>query len=300
MGSTFLDAKKARGITVGVCLPALDEAATIGTICRSISADLMTPGIVDQLVVVDSGSSDDTMAIAAAAGATVVRARDLVPAAPAIEGAGKGESLWKSLSIMETDVIVWLDSDTRNFGPHFVTSLVAPLLEDEQLVFTKAFYERPLGSSEGVLPVGGARVTEIAIRPLLNLFFPDMIGFVQPLSGEYAGFREVLLDVPFATGYDVDLLLLLDIVERHGLDAVAQVDLGSRVHRNRDIPSLGRMSFEIMRSLFRRLEEGGRIKIADALPTHIVQFEDTDGIPRPIDFTSRTIERPPMSSLLDV
>lgn len=298
--TTLLEAKERRGVTVGVCLPALDEAATIGAICRSITADLVAPGIVDQLVVIDSGSSDDTMAVAAEAGATVARARDLVPQAPNVEGAGKGESLWKSLSVMATDVIVWLDSDTRNFGPHFVTSLVAPLLEDEELVFTKAFYERPLGSAEEVLPVGGARVTEIGVRPLLNLFFADLIAFVQPLSGEYAGLREVLLDVPFATGYDVDVLLLLDIVERYGLDAVAQVDLGSRVHRNRDIPSLGRMSFEIMRSLFRRLEDSGRIKIADTLPARLIQFDGSGGTPSAIGFESSTTERPPMRSLLDV
>lgn len=292
--------KERRGLTVGVCLPALDESATIGTICRTIVDELLAPGFVDQLVVVDSGSSDDTMEIAAGAGATVVRARELVPNAPALASGGKGESLWKSLGVMTTDVIVWLDSDTRNFGPHFVTSLVGPLLEDDSLVFTKAFYERPLGSADGLLPVGGARVTEMGIRPLLNLFFPDLIGFVQPLSGEYAGLREALLDVPFATGYDVDLLLLLDIVERHGLDAVAQVDLGSRVHRNRDVPSLGRMSFEIMYSLFRRLEEAGALKVADALGSRLIQFDGSDGAPESTAFEVGMLERPPMRSLLEL
>jgi glucosyl-3-phosphoglycerate synthase len=291
--------KRERGLTVGVCLPALNEAATVGTICSTVVDSLVPEGFVDQLVVVDSGSDDDTAAVAEAAGATVFKAADLVPAAAPLAQPGKGESLWKSLSVMTTDIVVWLDSDTRNFDSHFVTSLVAPLVTEADLVFTKAFYDRPLDAGDSVLSMGGARVTEISIRPLINLLCPELAGFIQPLSGEYAGRREVLLDLPFGTGYDVDLLMLIELVERAGLGGLAQVDLGSRIHRNRDIPALGRMSFEIVRMLLGRLEEGGRLKLADALPEILVQFSDMDGPRRVSSYRETSVPRPPMRSFFE-
>jgi glucosyl-3-phosphoglycerate synthase len=289
--------KDGAGLTIGVCLPALDEAATVGRICEVIATDLVAPGFVDRLVVVDSGSTDETMAVAAAAGASVARARDLVPTAPEIATPGKGESLWKSLSVVDTDVIVWLDSDTRNFGSHFIVGLVAPLLSDPEVVFSKAFYERPLHGEDGLARTGGGRVTELAIRPLVNLFYPEFAGFIQPLSGEYAGRRDALIELPFGVGYEVDVLLLIDVVERFGLDAVAQVDLGRRVHRNRDADALGRMSFEIMRALFDRLERSGRLKVAGDLPDLITQFADLRGRYLPNASMHPQDTRPPMRSL---
>jgi len=307
-GRTFYDdpppiddllADKGRaGTTVGICLPALDEEATVGAICRTIVGELMDPGLVDQLVVVDSGSTDATEAEATSAGARVVRAADLVPAAPPVTQGGKGESLWKSLAVMETDIVVWVDSDTRNFTATFISALVAPLLADRSLVFTKAFYERPLDRDAGLLPMGGARVTELSVRPLINLLCPELAGFIQPLSGEYAGRREALADLPFGTGYDVDLMLLIDLVQRHGLEAIAQVDLGNRVHRNRDIPALGRMSFEIVRSLLERLDEEGRLKLAETLPEILTQFTDQDGDRSTSAYRARSDRRPPMRSFL--
>lgn len=295
----LLALKERRGMTVGVCLPALDEAATVGTICRTIATELAATGFVDQLLVIDSGSTDDTAEVAAAAGATVHRAGDLVPDARPVASPGKGESLWKSLAVVNTDIVVWLDSDTRNFGSRYVTDLVAPLLGNESLVFAKAFYERPLHTDDGLARTGGGRVTELAIRPLINLFYPALAGFIQPLSGEYAGRRDALLQIPFGVGYEVDLLMLIDLVERHGLEAVAQVDLGSRIHRNRDPDALGRMSFEIMRALFDRLEDSGHLKLAEPLPGTLTQFISMTGTYRARGADHSVESRPPMGSLLD-
>ena len=292
-------AKAGAGLTVGVCLPALDEEATIGPICGVITSELVAEGLVDELVVIDSGSSDRTAGVAAEAGATVYRARDLVPEVPTLADPGKGESLWKSLAVLDTDVVVWLDSDTRNFGAHFVTGLIAPILTDRDIVFTKAFYERPLDTKEGPARPGGGRVTEVAIRPLINLLYPALAGFVQPLSGEYAGRRDALAEMPFGTGYDVDLLLLIDLVERYGLDRIVQVDLGSRVHRNRPADELGRMSFEIFSALLERLEDGGRLKLADPLPETMIQFVTAGGAHTPLSSRRVARRRPPMRTIIE-
>lgn len=295
---TLLERKADVSASIGVCLPALNEAATVGSICRSVITDLIAPGLVDELVVIDSGSTDGTTGAAAEAGAQVFKAADLVPQAPTSRDPGKGESLWKSLAVVDTDLVVWLDSDTRNFTSSFVTRLIAPLLDDPGLVFTKAFYDRPIDGGAGLLPVGGARVTEISVRPLINLLYPELAGFIQPLSGEYGGRRNALLDIPFATGYDVDLLILIELVAQHGLAALAQVDLGSRVHRNRDIPSLGRMSFEIIRTLLERLDEDGRLKLAEEMPESLTQFTNRDGSREPATYTARSDRRPPMRGFL--
>ncbi|MGH2756925.1 MAG: glucosyl-3-phosphoglycerate synthase [Actinomycetota bacterium] len=290
--------KSARGVTVSVCLPALNEAATIGQICGVVVKDLIRGGLVDELVVVDSGSSDDTPAIARSAGAEVFHARDLVPQAPPTRAPGKGETLWKSLSVVSGDIVVWADSDTRNFDPRFVTRLVAPLLDHDSIGFVKAFYERPLRTETVTLPAEGARVTEIAVRPLLNLFFPRLAGVIQPLSGEYAGKVELLRDLPFLTGYAVDVGLLIDIVERHGLQVLAQADLGKRIHRNRDVPALGRMSFEIMHALLRRLDDEARLKLSEPLRDHLVQFTDGATGPEAARFDAAIEERRPMNDYL--
>lgn len=287
--------KSARDTTVSVCLPALNEAATIGSICRLIGQELVATGIVDQLAVIDSGSNDGTAARAGAAGAEVVRAADVLPELPANPNGGKGESLWKSLAVARGEIVIWLDSDTKNFAPTFVTSLLEPLLHDPEIAFVKAFYERPLHGPNDVLPAGGARVTEIAIRPLINLFFPQLAGFVQPLSGEYAGRSELLRSIPLTTNYAVDLGLLLDVVESVGLGRVGQADLGHRIHRNRDVPALGRMSFDIMHALFTRLDDEARVKLADELPRELVQFEDSPDGPKPLTYQVTPLVRPPMA-----
>lgn len=285
------------GLTVSVCLPALDEAATIGAICETISQELVDGcGLVDELVVVDSGSTDRTAAEAAAAGARVVHAGDLLPAAAAVSRAGKGEVLWKSLGAVSGDVVVWLDSDTRDFGSHFVTNLVAPLVRDDSILLCKGFYRRPVATADG-LGAGGGRVTELGVRPLLGLLFPDLAGIVQPLSGEYAGRTSVLKSLPMFTGYAVEAGILVDLVERFGLDALAQADLGVRVHRNRDVLSLGLMSAEIMQALLLRAEEQGRLKLSEGIEELLVQWDQSGGA-TPVVSRITLEERPPVESVL--
>ncbi len=293
----LVELKLRRSQTIGVCLPALNEEETIGQICRIVSRRLVTTGLVDRLVVVDTGSGDSTRHVAAEAGAEVYRASELVPEIEH-ESGGKGDALWRSLAALETDIVVWLDSDTRNFHERFVTELVAPLLADPTLKFAKAFYDRPIESEAGNLTTGGARVTEVALRPLLQFFYPELTGFIQPLSGEYAINCELARSLPFLTGYAVEIGLLIDVLSRVGLDAMCQVDLGMRVHRNREVLALGRTSFQVMQGLLLRAEAEGRIKLVDELPDALVQFKTSSDGPVPESYELAIEERPPMVTLL--
>lgn len=256
--------------SIAVCLPALNEAATIGPICEVVR-DLMEEGKVDRLVVVDSGSIDGTQELANKAGAEVFFVGDILPEIPLTPNAGKGEALWRSLAVIPEDIVAWLDSDTQNFGPHFVSALVAPLLDDDNVQYVKAFYERPLVQPvEGAL--GGGRVTELVARPLINLLYPELAHIRQPLSGEYAGRRKMLTSIPFFTGYAVEIGLLTTIAARFGVDSIAQADLGTRIHRPRSTGALGRMAFEIMGAFIDDMAEQGRLKLAEELPSEMVQF----------------------------
>ncbi len=291
------DLKNASGVRVAVCLPALDEATTIGAICRTIADDLVKPGVVDELIVIDTGSSDGTQEVAAEAGAVVHAAEDVLPGVPSgVERPGKGEALWKSLAVSSGDIVVWVDSDVRNFSSQFVARLLWPLLDDPTLMMTKAFYQRPLdrpGAAEGDR---GGRVTELAARPLLQLLFPPLGGVIQPLSGEYALRRRVAMEVPFVTGYGVDVGLLIDVAARFGLDAIAQVDLGARIHRNRDLLSLGRTSFQVVQAIVGRLRELGIIDFKGNMTASFRQFVGED--PATASSTDLVMAtRPPMATL---
>jgi glucosyl-3-phosphoglycerate synthase len=212
----LLAAKRATGTTVSVVLPALDEEATVGEIVSAIRRDLMVP-LVDELVVIDSGSTDRTGQAAAAAGARVVHRDDILPRIPAEHG--KGEVLWRSLLVTRGDVVCFIDADLREFDSAFVSGIVGPLLTDPGVAFVKAMYDRPLETETATIPAGGGRVTELVARPLLNLHWPLLAGFVQPLGGEYAARRALLERLPFATGYGVEIGLLVDALELAGLDA---------------------------------------------------------------------------------
>jgi len=288
------DIKRRKDTTVAVCLPALDEETTVGEICRSIRTQLMDgTAIVDELIVMDSGSSDRTEEVATAAGASVYMADHVLPHLP--PAGGKGEALWKSLAVVGADIVVWLDSDVTNFDPAFVTKLIAPLLLDDELVYTKGFYNRPIDEHGSTT---GGRVTELVVRPLLHLLYPELTGLIQPLSGEYAGRRSALTQVSFFTGYAVEIGLLIDLVERYGLDSIAQVDLGERKHRNRDTLALGRMSHEILTAMLLRLRDAGRIDFPAQLSDTMVQFVTGVAGPTPQVSRGAVTQRPPMTNVV--
>lgn len=287
------------GTSVTVCLPTLNEARTVGLICDAIRTELMgAHRVVDELLVVDSGSEDGTPEVAAAAGAEV-HFVDELPPRPAPRGtlAGKGEALWKSLAVARGDLLVWIDSDIRNFSATFVTSLLGPLLANNEVVMSKAFYERPLETPTGFEAKEGARVTELAARPLIQLLYPRLAGVIQPLSGEYAVRRKAIMELPFVTGYGVDVGLLIDVVERFGLDALVQADIGVRLHRNRDLATLGRMSFQVMQAILMRARAAGHLDTSDSSSTHLVQFLQ-ESLASPVHIDLEISERPPMSEVL--
>lgn len=295
----LLAAKRRTGSTVSVVLPALNEETTVGEIVSVIRRDL--PELVDELIVMDSGSTDRTAEVAAAAGAKVIGRAEALPRLPVRDG--KGEVLWRSLLVTSGDIVCFVDSDLREFSADFVSGIVGPLLTDPGLELVKAMYDRPLDGTA----TGGGRVTELVARPLLNLHWPRLAGFVQPLGGEYAARRGLLESLPFPVGYGVELGLLIDALESAGLDALAQVDVGVRHHRNQGGQALGRMAAAIHATAERRLGRGawgGRPGAAGGPPsyTSLTQFERGGGGDAGGGFAPRTYrldveERPPMRTL---
>jgi glucosyl-3-phosphoglycerate synthase len=289
-----VDARRATGTTVSLVLPARNEAETIGGV---VEAGMRLHGtLVDEVVVIDGASTDGTAQMAAEAGATVYGDNAIL--ADFGRARGKGDALWRALRVTTGDVIAYVDTDIRNPDPRFVWGIVAPLLLDPGIDYVKAFYDRPIDIGGVLQPSGGGRVTELMARPLLNLFWPSLAGLVQPLSGEYAGRRTVLEQVPFFTGYGVEIGLLIDILALRGADAIAQVDIGRRVHRNQTLHDLSRMSYAIASVALRRLEAAERATFAHAFDPRYVQFgRDADGriTLEPTEVTD--FERPPMTSI---
>ncbi|WP_405616178.1 glucosyl-3-phosphoglycerate synthase [Streptomyces sp. NBC_01511] len=278
-----------QGAQVSVVLPALNEAATVGRIVSVIRRELMAGPVplVDELVVIDSGSTDRTGEVAAAAGARVVHRDDILPRLPAVPG--KGEVLWRSLLVTSGDIVCFVDADLKDFSADFVSGIVGPLLTEPDVMFVKAMYDRPLGAEPGQ----GGRVTELVARPLLNLHWPLLAGFVQPLGGEYAVRRSLLERLPFPVGYGVELGLLVDALHTVGLDALGQVDVGVRRHRHQDGQALGRMAAAIYRTAQLRLSRGHLVRPV------LTQFERGEGGFEPRTHAVDTEERPPMREIAE-
>ena len=232
---------------VSLCIPARNEAETIGTIVELARSELVerTP-LLHEIVVMDDHSDDRTAEVASAAGARVARCEDLLT--DYAKGPGKGQAMWKSVYAAKGDLIVWCDADIRNFGVQFIIGLVGPLICHRDVSFVKGYYERPLDGKAGA----GGRVTELVARPLFSLFRPELAQFIQPLSGEYGGRRSALERLPFTHGYGVETGLLCDLAKSTDLSTIAQVDLGTRVHRNRDLDGLAVQSQQVMATLLHR------------------------------------------------
>jgi glucosyl-3-phosphoglycerate synthase len=248
------------GRTASAVLPARNEAATVGGIV-AVLGDLVEADVLDEVIVVDSGSTDATAAVAEAAGATVVDAATVFPElGPAL---GKGDALWRSLEVAKGDFVIWLDADLEEFAAHYVTGLLGPLLADDRAVLCKAFYKRPVVGTDGTRCAdGGGRVTELTARPALALLAPALAGLAQPLAGEYAMRREAAETVPFPTGYGVEIGVLLDVYELYGTSGIVQVDLDKRLHRNRPLAELGATAFEVLHAILERCGHAGELPSA--------------------------------------
>ena len=285
--------KQKKGLSISLAFPTLNEEATIGKEILVIKTELMDRyPLVDEIVVIDSSSQDKTRDIAKRFGAQVYESKAILASYGSYKG--KGENLWKSLYVLKGDIIVWVDADISNISPKFVYALVGPLLEYDSIGYVKAFYERPMQSAKGIMPSGGGRVTEILVRPLFSLYYPELAYFIQPLSGEYAGRRTILERLSFSVGYGVELGHLLDLYHEYGMGIFAQVDLDIRVHRNQTTEALGKMAYGILRTFFNRAQRYGEAQILrDLHPYHLtLQVEgDQHRIQR---HEIPSTERPPM------
>ncbi len=276
-----------RNQTVSVCLPARNEAATIGPILREL-VPLIDAGAIDQIVVVDN-STDDTAKIARSLGAEVHDQEALLPELGPV--LGKGDAMWRALHVLRGDIICFLDADSEQFGAHYACGLIGPLLRDPAIAFVKGFYRRPFRVGDTTMPDGGGRVTELTARPLLNMFYPELAAIEQPLAGEIAARRELLIQLPFVSGYGVDIALLLDAYHEVGLDGLAQVDLDVRQNAHQPLRDLGPMAFAVLQAVASRLEREGRL--AGLLPESFLGRAE-DGL-RPV--ASTPVQRPPHAEL---
>jgi len=294
--------KRSQDIRISVVIPARDEEATVGSVVAAIREAFMTgEPLVDELVMMDSDSTDRTAEVAAAAGATVYRCRDVGPGLGTYPG--KGEALWKSLLVTTGDILLFIDADLTRWGTHFITGLLGPLLDPaEETLLVKACYDR---ARDGA--AGGGRVTELVARPLLNLWWPELAGVAQPLAGEWAARRSLMETLPIPVGYGVEMAVLIDTAQRHGIGAIAQVDLGERAHRHQPDADLAVMAAELLMVAGRRRVPGGEphpcASVADesAAAAELRQFVREDGALRPRSRTVPSAERCPVAALrLDV
>lgn len=285
--------KEKKNLTISLCIPTLNEEKTIGKEVLILRSELMERyPLIDEFAVIDSGSKDKTLEVAQSYGADTYLASNILPEVG--DKRGKGENLWKAIHQLKGDIICYVDADISNIHPRFVYGLVAPLIKQAEVQYVKAFYDRPLNYSSGLRSSGGGRVTEILIRPLFSLFYPELTNIIQPLSGEYAARRQVLEMIPFPIGYGVETSHLLDLYEKFGLDAFAQTDLDRRVHRNQTTNALGKMSFGILQTFINRLQSQGMIDRVPDMEKFYRRFEVEDGSYNQLVQEVVEEERPPM------
>jgi len=287
-------AKQNKNITISLCLPTLNEEKTIAKEILILKSELMLRyPLLDEIVVVDTGSTDHTREVATAYGADFYAAADILPDYGHYRG--KGENLWKALYITSGDIIIYLDADIKNIHHRFAYGLLGPLLLYDNIKYAKAFYDRPIAVGKNKLrPTGGGRVTELVIRPLFSLFFPELTQILQPLSGEYAACRKILEQIPFPIGYGVETSMILDINEKWGMDVMAQVDLDKRIHRNQDTKALGKMAFVILKTFINRKVKLGLIDLKEDLYDEMIQYNLVKNEYQPDILKMEGVERPPM------
>lgn len=289
----LVEHKEKNDLSISLCLPTLNEEKTIGKEVVIFKSELVDRyPLLDEIAVIDSGSDDQTREIAANFGADIYLANDILPGIE--KKKGKGENLWKAIYQLEGDIIVYVDADISNIHPRFVYGLVAPLIYRQEIKYVKAFYDRPLAMSGNVRPSGGGRVTEILIRPLFSLYFPELTGIIQPLSGEYAVRREVLENINFPIGYGVETSHLIDVYTKYGLNAFAQTDLDQRIHENKPTRALGKMAFGILQTFIKRAKNLGIIDKIDDFQTILRQTQAKEDIYEQIELDILEEERPPM------
>jgi len=290
----LVEEKRRKNLKISLCLPTLNEEKTIAKEILIVKSELMTRyPLLDEIVVIDSESTDKTREIARSFGADVYKATEILPDLESFKG--KGENLWKALYVTKGDIIVYIDADIKNIHHRFVYGLLGPLILFDNIKYVKAFYDRPIAMGKSkIRPTGGGRVTELVVRPLFSLFFPELTQILQPLSGEYAGFREIYEAIPFPIGYGVETSMILDIYEKWGLDVIAQVDLDRRIHRNQDTRALGKMAFVILMTFINRKIKLGLIDIKEDLSNEMIQYNLIKDEYKPDVFQIEGHERPPI------
>jgi glycosyltransferase involved in cell wall biosynthesis/nucleotide-binding universal stress UspA family protein len=294
----LLRLKQERGLSISLALPALNEEKTVGNVIQTIKESLMDlVPLLDEIVLIDSNSNDRTREIAKRLDIPVHIHQQILPGYGS--RGGKGEALWKSLYCTKGDLLIWLDTDIVNIHPRFVYGLIGPLLLRPDIQFVKGFYRRPLRVGDKIQAGGGGRVTELTARPLLNLFYPELSGVIQPLSGEYGGTRAALEQCRFFSGYGVEIGLLIDMLEIFGLNGIAQVDLQERIHHNQPLEALSKMSFAIIQAVISKLESRyGQNFLENVNKTmKLIRYEQ-DSFRLDIEEIAEQ-DRPPMTTLLE-
>src|ERR671920_1605096 len=299
--------KRELGLSVSAVLPCRNVADTVGAIIDEILAvNERSAGypLVDQILVVDADSADGTASVAASRGAEVYSENELLSRYGGAHG--KGDAMWRSLSVARGDLVMYVDADTADFKSQLVYGVLGPILYVPEVRFVKAAYRRPFKSHEsGVEVDGGGRVTELTAKPLFNLFYPELSGFVQPLAGEFVADRDLFCSIPFLTGYAVETGIMIDVLKKVGLGAMAQVGLGTRQNRHQPLRDLSRMSYAVLRAVARRLRQDGRLDQArdPSLPDQLFQFSDfmhavatPDGL-KLQEYVEELVERPPINEV---